>query len=110
MHKTHLVNMLRPELHLWEHVWLYKKIREGLGHSLTFLLRQPYAQKHTPGRSTDLFRLTNQSEGIDTRNSDASATEMGDRVKSDFSVSYNTHLLPGLKPRFLRNKTPEVKL
>ncbi len=54
---THLVNTLRPELHLWEHAWLYKKIREGLGHSLTFLLRQPYTQKHTPGRSTDLFRV-----------------------------------------------------
>jgi len=22
---TYLVNMLRPELHLWEHAWLYKK-------------------------------------------------------------------------------------
>ena len=28
-----------------------------MGHSLTFLLRQPYSQKHTPGRSTDLFRF-----------------------------------------------------
>ncbi len=59
---THRVNMLRTELHPWAHAWLYKKLREGLGHSLTFLLRQSYSQKHTPGRSTDLFRIMSYAD------------------------------------------------
>jgi len=50
---THLVNTLHPEWHLWECVWLYKKVCGGRGHSLAFLLRQTHSQRRTSRCPTD---------------------------------------------------------